>query len=260
MSDKLFAKLDIGFADHAKIIGLSDTAFRAFVEALLYARQQLTDGFLDERVVNRRWGTDVIDELTTNDVVNPSWVRVDGGFQIHDYDKNQMTNADIAVKKAAGRAGGLAKAQRNANKVLAGARNVPEQNASEILLDKIREDKNIKPLSNSEELNASKSEYSDDFETWWKSYPRRQAKGDAWKAWKSLSRVLPSVDILVDASIAYGKTITDPQFLKMPGPWLRARRWEDVELQKVETVINSNIPNWDKPAPEGKKWWNDDLD
>lgn len=141
MSDKLFAKLDIGFADHAKIIGLSDTAFRAFVEALLYARQQLTDGFLDERVVNRRWGTDVIDELTTNDSVNPSWVRVDGGFQIHDYDKNQMTNADIAVKKAAGRAGGLAKAQRNANKVLAGARNVPEQKSSEILLDKIREDK-----------------------------------------------------------------------------------------------------------------------
>jgi hypothetical protein len=140
MGDKLFAKLDIGFSDHAKIIGLSDSAFRAFIEALLYSRQQLTDGFLDERVVLRKWGQAVIDELTSNDPSNPSWVRVDGGFKIHDYETNQMTNADIEAKRAAGRRGGLAKAQRNSSKVLAPATKVPEQTSSKTLLDKRRED------------------------------------------------------------------------------------------------------------------------
>lgn len=143
MGEKLFAKLDIGFADHAKIIGLSDSAFRAFIEAMLYARQQLTDGFLDERVVLRKWGQEVVNELTTNDPSNPSWVRVDGGFMIHDYSKNQMTNADIEAKRAAGRRGGLAKAENMANKNLAPATNVLEQTSSETLLEKIREDKEI---------------------------------------------------------------------------------------------------------------------
>jgi hypothetical protein len=151
MGEKLFAKLDIGFSDHAKIIGLSDSAFRAFIEALLYSRQQLTDGFLDERVVLRKWGQSVIDELTSNDPSNPSWVRVDGGFRIHDFEKNQMTNADIEAKRAAGRAGGLAKAQRNASKSLAGATKVLEQNASKTLLEKIREDKN-KELNVTDEI------------------------------------------------------------------------------------------------------------
>ena len=151
MGEKLFAKLDIGFADHAKIIGLSDSAFRAFIEAMLYARQQLTDGFLDERVVLRKWGQEVVNELTSNDVTNPSWVRVDGGFVIHDYAKNQMTNADIEAKRAAGRRGGLAKAGNMANKNLAPARKVPEQNSSETLLEKIREDKD-KELNVTDEI------------------------------------------------------------------------------------------------------------
>lgn len=91
------------------------------------------------------------------------------------------------------------------------------------------------------------SEYSDDFETWWNVYPRKQAKGDAWKAWQSLKKILPNVDVLVAASLAYEKTITDPQFLKMPGPWLRARRWEDESL----TVAVVDADAW---MYQGSKW------
>jgi hypothetical protein len=90
---RLFAKISLGLADDPKIVGLSDKAFRAFIEAILYARQNLTDGFLDERIVQRRWGSEVTDELTANDG-KPSWVKVDGGWQIYAFTDWQMS-ADL---------------------------------------------------------------------------------------------------------------------------------------------------------------------
>ena len=57
---RLYARLDIGFDEHDKIYPLSDAAFRALVEATLYARRQLTDGFLAERLAVKRWGGDVL--------------------------------------------------------------------------------------------------------------------------------------------------------------------------------------------------------
>ncbi len=102
---RLYARLDIGFDEHDKIYPLSDAAFRALVEATLYARRQLTDGFLAERLAVKRWGGDVLEELSTNDPVRPSLVRVDGGWQIHDFAEHQTTNADIEAKREHGAKG-----------------------------------------------------------------------------------------------------------------------------------------------------------
>jgi hypothetical protein len=110
--ERLYARFDIGMDEHPKIILLSDGAFRTLIEATLYARRQLTDGFLDERVVLKKWGPDAAAELTSNHPERPSWVRVDGGWQIRDYSEHQTTTADIQAKRDAGRAGGLAKASR----------------------------------------------------------------------------------------------------------------------------------------------------
>lgn len=115
--DRLYAKFDIHMDEHPKIMLLSDAAFRALYEATFYCRRQLTDGFIAERVARKKWGDEVIIELTTNSVERPSW-RIgtkDGheGFWIHDFEEHQTTNADIAAKRAAGRKGGEAKA-RNA--------------------------------------------------------------------------------------------------------------------------------------------------
>jgi len=102
---RLYARFDIGFDEHDKIFPLSDAAFRALVEATLYARRQLTDGFLAERLAVKRWGVEVLDELSSNDPEKPSLVRVDGGWQIHDFAEHQTTNADIEAKRSAGRKG-----------------------------------------------------------------------------------------------------------------------------------------------------------
>lgn len=127
--DRLYARFDIGMHEHAKIMLLSDSAFRALIEATLYARRQLTDGFLAEGVVVRMWGREAADELTSNHPERPSWVRVEGGWEIRDYSEHQITRADIEAKREAGRAGGLAKASRK----LAHASEVLEQKASTCL-------------------------------------------------------------------------------------------------------------------------------
>jgi hypothetical protein len=91
--DRLFAPFPIEMDEHPKIIGLSDAAFRAIFEATFYSRRMLSDGFLDERVVLRRWGQEVADELSSNDPERPSWIRVEKpapGWLIHDFERYQQ--------------------------------------------------------------------------------------------------------------------------------------------------------------------------
>jgi hypothetical protein len=132
--DRLYARFDIAMDEHPKIMLLSDVGFRALVEATLYSRRQLTDGFLAARIAERKWGREAIAELTSNDPERPSWHPhiKDGvdGYMIHDFAEHQTTNADIEAKRAAGRMGGLAKAAKTGSKPVAPATDVPKQKAS----------------------------------------------------------------------------------------------------------------------------------
>ena len=95
-----YAKIEHSLYDNPKIVGLSCEAFRAYVEGILYSGKNLTDGFLDERIVSRMWGTQVAEELTTNDPVNPSWGRVEGGWLIYGFTERQNTKEHVeSVKK-----------------------------------------------------------------------------------------------------------------------------------------------------------------
>lgn len=92
---RLFAPFPIEMDEHPKIMPLSDAAFRALFEATFYSRRMLSDGFLDERVVLKRWGQEVADELSTNDPEKPSWIKVDGGWMIQDFDRRWMRRPAI---------------------------------------------------------------------------------------------------------------------------------------------------------------------
>lgn len=97
---RLFAPFPIEMDEHPKIAPLSDAAFRALFEGTFYARRMLSDGFLDERIVLKRWGQAVADELSSNDRDRPSWVRVEGGWQIHDFEKHHPLRSEIEEKRA----------------------------------------------------------------------------------------------------------------------------------------------------------------
>ena len=227
LNNKLFAKLAHGFANDPKIVGLSDAAFRAYIEALLYSCQHMTDGFLDERIVARYGWAGAAAELTNNDA-EPSWVCVDGGYVIHAFCEWQMTTAAHQKKVEAGRAGGLAKAKAKqaASKPLAGATNVLEQNASKTLLEEdIDKDIDIKPL-------AIASPLFDDF---WQLWPRREGKANAVKAWSKAVRKIAAEE-LIDKVRAYvaNPNKPDKQFIPHAATWLNGERWND-ELDAAPT-------------------------
>ena len=98
------------------------------------------------------------------------------------------------------------------------------------------------PFNQVEQETTTKKQYSEDFESWWLSYPRKVAKGDAWKAWQKLNKnnELPDVDVLIAKSEAYGRFQTDIKFVKHPATWLNSLGWLD-ELAVPKPAID---PDW----------------
>lgn len=120
--DRLYFKVTLDFPDHAKILPLSDAAFRCLIEAIAYSRKHLTDGFLARRYALARWAPETLAELCENDPVKPSLFERQDGWHIHDYDEINDTAAEVETRRErnrqAGKQGGLAKAKRAASKSL----------------------------------------------------------------------------------------------------------------------------------------------
>jgi len=86
-------------------------------------------------------------------------------------------------------------------------------------------------------------DYSSDFLSFWDLYPRKAAKGDAWKAWQMMAAPKPTMGQL-ESAIDEAKDskqwqAEDGRYIPMPSTWLRQRRWEDDDEA------------W-KPAPVGQ--------
>lgn len=80
-----FAQFDDGYADHRKVAGLSDAAFRLHTAGILYCSRHLSDGFVEvvevPRLV-RRYRKAALAELLDSGL----WRDQAGlGFVIHDY-------------------------------------------------------------------------------------------------------------------------------------------------------------------------------
>lgn len=222
---RLYAKFDIGMDEHPKILALSDAAFRALIESTLYCRRQLTDGFIDDRILSKRWSMDIVQELSSNDPERPSWIKVDGGYQIHDFAQHQTTTADIQAKRDAGRAGGLSKASKG----VAPASKVPEQKASNTL-SKTETETEKKDLSST----------PDEFDHWYAQYPRKEAKENARKAFTKARRQA-SLQELLSGLERYIISVKgkDRQYIALPGSWLNAGRWQDEIPDTTKPAANS---------------------
>lgn len=82
----------------------------------------------------------------------------------------------------------------------------------------------------------------DDFEEWWKHYPRKIAKGDARRAWQQTASVRPLLDRLIRAVIVAKASEQwqkdEGQFIPYPATWLRGERWDDVHEIDLAAVTN----------------------
>lgn len=97
-----WVRIDDNFADHPKIIGLSDTAFRLFVIGLCYSNRQLSDGYIPYQMVDAWIGDNPAkpsDELEEQNL----WEREAKGFRIRSYEEYQPTRDVIEKKRSQAR-------------------------------------------------------------------------------------------------------------------------------------------------------------
>jgi hypothetical protein len=99
-----WVRLDDNFADHPKVIALSDTGFRLYIEALCYSNRQLTDGFIPMAVYTKLSKQDEADYLIEaglweevhGNVISPDLLT---GYQIRSYTEYQPTREKIEEKR-----------------------------------------------------------------------------------------------------------------------------------------------------------------
>lgn len=87
----MWLRMDDGFMDHPKIIGLSDRAFRRHVLGMLYSARHLTDGH-----VPTQWSNDrAIRELVDAGL----WKPEHGGYAIHDWAEWNPTAESVHLRR-----------------------------------------------------------------------------------------------------------------------------------------------------------------
>lgn len=96
------------------------------------------------------------------------------------------------------------------------------------------------------ELSTANAE--DDFDHWYSSYPRKEAKGAARKAFKAALKKT-DLDTLMGGLTRYAESVQgkDRTFIALPSSWLNAERWEDdytSGAKPTATTSNYNPANW----------------
>lgn len=86
-------RLDHTMPENPKIVGLSDAAFRLFVEAICFCSRQETDGKITAPMMRRLGRPKVVSELVDCGLLEV----VDDGFRVHDYLRHQRSSSEIAA-------------------------------------------------------------------------------------------------------------------------------------------------------------------
>ena len=86
----------------------------------------------------------------------------------------------------------------------------------------------------SETETETETEGNDGFMTFWHTYPKKKAKGDAEKAWKTLKPDKHLLSLILTAAerakASPDWTKDGGQFIPFPATWLRRKGWEDEEF------------------------------
>jgi hypothetical protein len=90
-----------------------------------------------------------------------------------------------------------------------------------------------------------------DFDEWWRAYPKKVAKGDARRAWMQTQRIRPDMKTMLNALEAAKKSAqwrkASGDFIPHPATYLRGERWEDeheVALGDQVTTQSGEIIDW----------------
>ena len=100
MTATSWVKLSTSILTDPDIGGLTDAAFRAYIRALAYCGQHLTDGAVSEKAL-RMLGihSDAVTELATEGL----WIITDDGYQVRNYLAHQQSREQVEHARAVDR-------------------------------------------------------------------------------------------------------------------------------------------------------------
>jgi len=98
----------------------------------------------------------------------------------------------------------------------------------------------MQPLNKDKDINTTKdliNKYTEDFEKFWKVYPKKIGKGKAFQSWKKIRPSRELQALIIDAVIKQCESDQwkqkGGQFVPNPATWLNESRWDD-EITKIE--------------------------
>jgi len=88
--------------------------------------------------------------------------------------------------------------------------------------------KSTQAESREQRADSEADQYSEEFESFWKAYPNKKAKQDAWKAWKKMKAKPPLTTLLAalkDQDPAWAKKRYE--YVPHGATWINGHRWQD---------------------------------
>jgi hypothetical protein len=250
VDDRTYIRLHDGMPDHPKVVGLSNAAFRLYVESLCWCSRHLTDGVIPMPALKRLggWSPAALKEIiaaTLYENGNGS------GWIIHDYTEHQRTADDVATMKEAKRLAGVTGnherwhvarhlrdpacelcAIDDASHVRSIGDGTAESQVRSGSDRKSSPDTETDTEGKKKTLGQTGSDQDPDFCAFWAPYPRKVAKGQARKAWRAaiLGR-RENAKTVIAASEEFGAyhraRRTDQQYIPHPATWLNGECYND---------------------------------
>lgn len=92
---------------------------------------------------------------------------------------------------------------------------------------------------NTKDKTKDKTIYDDEFDTFWKMYPRKVGKYNAYRSWKKAIKEINPKDLLVcTKNFKHAVKQTEEKYIPHAQTWLNGKRYEDVTYNNRNTKNN----------------------
>lgn len=269
MDPRTYIRLHDGMPDHPKVVGLSDAAFRLYVEAMCWCSRHLTDGAVPVAAMRRMggWSPESTEELTAARLFED--VNGNGARDIHDYTEHQRTAEDVAEYREAKRVAGVAgnhERWHSARGVIdpsCEACCIPDASHARSVKDRTKEshqrsqtDRKTSPETETETEEKKRlaqigSDADPDFTEFWAAYPRKISKGAARKAYRSavIGKLADPKQITLRTELfrAEQKRLgVEVKYIPHPATWLNGERYGDEPEAENSPAAPAHDP-WEQP-------------
>lgn len=260
-----WVRFDDQFPIHRKTARLSDAAFRLHVAAIFWSARNLTDGFVSkedledvctrvrrpmvhvaELILRGVWH--LADEACPSEQCSAP--HAGDGWVIHDYLEYQPSAGRVRSERQANARRQQDWRDRKAEQRNGASNGVtpPSSNAVSNGVSNAAPSRPVptRPVVTTTPASAAPTadesvpakpskpkrpaiEDPEQWERFWKAYPRKKDKGAAEKAWNRAIRSGIEAKTIIDGLLFYvlDCRVKEPQFIKYPASWLNARGWQD---------------------------------